>query len=222
MIYVTGDLHGDPARLSDKALRRLKKGDTLLVCGDFGFVWDGSPAELKLRRKIGKQKYTTIFVDGTHDNLPMIREFPEEEYAGGTVRRIEGNLLYAERGTILTLEGKKVFFLGGGVSEDMDERLESGTWHSEEMPTAEELAAAEERLTRSGGVDLIITHQPSDRMRIFLGGDRTEISPLGAFLDRVEQEMQFGSWYFGRLHKDKKIPPRQQAVFREVVPAEQR
>ena len=105
MIYVTGDLHGDPARLSDKALRRLKKGDTLLVCGDFGFVWDGSPAELKLRRKIGKQKYTTIFVDGTHDNLPMIRKFPEEEYAGGTVRRIEGNLLYAERGTILTLEG---------------------------------------------------------------------------------------------------------------------
>ena len=78
MIYVTGDLHGDPARLSDKALRRLKKGDTLLVCGDFGFVWDGSPAELKLRRKIGKQKYTTIFVDGTHDNLPMIREFPED------------------------------------------------------------------------------------------------------------------------------------------------
>lgn len=69
-------------------------------------------------------------MDGTHDNLPMIREFPEEEYAGGTVRRIEGNLLYAERGTILTLEGKKVFFLGGGVSEDMDERLESGTWHS--------------------------------------------------------------------------------------------
>lgn len=77
MIYVTGDLHGDPARLSDKALRRLKKGDTLLVCGDFGFVWDGSPAELKLRRKIGKQKYTTIFVaPGTHDNLPMHPEVP--------------------------------------------------------------------------------------------------------------------------------------------------
>ena len=55
MIYVTGDLHGDPARLSDRALRRLKKGDFLLVCGDFGFVWDGSPAEMKLRRKLGKK-----------------------------------------------------------------------------------------------------------------------------------------------------------------------
>lgn len=71
------------------------------------------PAEMKLRRKLGKKKYTTIFVDGAHDNLPMIRQFPEENYAGGTVRRIEGNLLYAERGTILVLEGQTVFFLGG-------------------------------------------------------------------------------------------------------------
>lgn len=134
MIYVTGDLHGDPARLSDRALRRLKKGDFLLVCGDFGFVWDGSPAEMKLRRKLGKKKYTTIFVDGAHDNLPMIRQFPEENYAGGTVRRIEGNLLYAERGTILVLEGQTVFFLGGGVSEDLDERMESGTGTGRRCP----------------------------------------------------------------------------------------
>ena len=217
MIYVTGDLHGDPARIQDRAVRRLKKGDILLVCGDFGFVWDDSPEEQKLRRKIGKQKFTTIFADGTHDNLPLIRQFPQEDYAGGRVRRIDGNLFYAERGTILTLEGKKIFFLGGGVSEDMDERLGSGTWHSEEMPTPEELAQAEEQLRSSGGVDVIITHQPSDRMRIFLGGDRTEISPLGAFLDRVEEEYTFGSWYFGRLHKDKKIPPRHWAMFREVA-----
>lgn len=220
MIYVTGDLHGDPARLSDKALRRLKKGDTLLVCGDFGFVWDGSPAELKLRRKIGKQKYTTIFVDGTHDNLPMIREFPEEEYAGGTVRRIEGNLLYAERGTILTLEGKKVFFLGGGVSEDMVS-AESGTWHSEEMPAAEELAAAEEHLTQSGGW---ISSSPISRPT-GCASSWAATAPKSRPWEPSwtgGQEMQFGSWYFGRLHKDKKIPPRQQAVFREVVPAEQR
>ena len=39
------------------------------------------------------------------------------------MRRIEGNLLYAERGTILVLEGQTVFFLGGGVSEDLDERM---------------------------------------------------------------------------------------------------
>ena len=97
MIYVTGDLHGDPARLSDRALRRLKKGDFLLVCGDFGFVWDGSPAEMKLRRKLGKKKYTTIFVDGAHDNLPMIRQFPEEDYAGGVLESGETLIKAGER-----------------------------------------------------------------------------------------------------------------------------
>ena len=57
-------------------------------------------------------------------------------------------------------------------------------------------------------------------MRIFLGGDRSEESPLGAFLDQVEQEGRFGSWYFGRLHRDKRIPPRHTVVFREIVPVQ--
>ena len=42
MILVTGDMHGEWERFGDKALKKLKKGDTLIVCGDFGFVWDNS------------------------------------------------------------------------------------------------------------------------------------------------------------------------------------
>lgn len=42
MIYFTGDLHGDYDRFKSKELKKLKKGDTLIVCGDFGFLWDGS------------------------------------------------------------------------------------------------------------------------------------------------------------------------------------
>ena len=37
MVYITGDLHGDLARLSAPDMRQVKKGDTLIVCGDFGF-----------------------------------------------------------------------------------------------------------------------------------------------------------------------------------------
>ena len=45
MVYVTGDLHGEYARFSDPTFRRLKKGDTLIVCGDFGFLWKGEKKE---------------------------------------------------------------------------------------------------------------------------------------------------------------------------------
>ena len=45
MIYVTGDMHGIEERLFDKEWYKLKAGDILLICGDFGFIWDGSKRE---------------------------------------------------------------------------------------------------------------------------------------------------------------------------------
>ena len=50
MVFVTGDTHGDPNRLSKNGLKNLKAGDTLIVCGDFGFIWDKSKNEQKLSK----------------------------------------------------------------------------------------------------------------------------------------------------------------------------
>lgn len=74
MIYITGDLHGDISRFSAPAMRRLRKGDTLIVCGDFGFVWDGSAKEQKLLKKIGAKPYTVLFLDGCHENFQLLQE----------------------------------------------------------------------------------------------------------------------------------------------------
>ncbi len=220
MIYVTGDMHGEAERFRDRAVKRLKKGDILIVCGDFGFLWDGCEAEKKRLRTIGRQRFTTLFIDGTHDNLPLIRSYPEETLFGGRVRRIDGNLLYAERGEVLELEGRRFFFLGGGASNDMEERVEGQTWWPEELPTGEELEHAARNLDRFGNeVDCIITHQPSDRLRVFLQGGGEQITPLGAFLTRVEQECRFQRWYFGQLHQDRNIPPRHRLLFQDVASA---
>ena len=45
MVYVTGDMHGDESRLYDAQWRKLKAGDILIVCGDFGYLWDGGKRE---------------------------------------------------------------------------------------------------------------------------------------------------------------------------------
>ena len=34
-------MHGDFERFKLPAMKKLKKGDTLIICGDFGFLWDG-------------------------------------------------------------------------------------------------------------------------------------------------------------------------------------
>ena len=219
MIYLTGDTHGDLERFKDRALKRLRREDTLIVCGDFGFLWDDSPAERRARAALEKKKYTILFVDGTHDSIPLIRTFPQEAYAGGRVRRIGKNLLYAERGTVLTLEGRRLFFLGGGASDDMDDRLAEGTWHEEELPDGEELAAAWEAFSAAGGVDAVITHQPSRRIRVFLEGE-APVTPLDRLLERIE-----GSGGFSLCFLMMRRPPSSTlfpypALFRTVAPLE--
>src|SRR5699024_7256657 len=113
MIYLTGDLHGDLERFKSKEMKKLTKGDTLIVCGDFGFVWDGSKKETSVLKKLSKLKYQILFVEGTHDNLDLIGQYPVEEWNGGKVRRIAENVLKLERGSVFTIEGKKLFAFGG-------------------------------------------------------------------------------------------------------------
>ena len=112
MIYLTGDLHGDFERFRSKEMKKLKKGDTLIVCGDFGFVWDGSKKEQSILKKLGKSKYQILFIEGTHDNLDLLSQYPQEEWNGGKVRRISGSLLKLERGEVFELEGKRFFAFG--------------------------------------------------------------------------------------------------------------
>ena len=47
MVYITGDVHGDLDFFKDARLKKLTEDDTLIICGDFGFLWDGSEKEKK-------------------------------------------------------------------------------------------------------------------------------------------------------------------------------
>ena len=63
MVYLTGDTHGDIQRFKQGKLRWLGKKDTVVVLGDFGFVWNGD-----YKRQLYKLHKCTeaiiLFVDG--------------------------------------------------------------------------------------------------------------------------------------------------------------
>ena len=59
MVYITGDTHGDISWFKNPKLKRLGEKDILIVCGDFGFLWDSSnPKEQKnletLKKALGE------------------------------------------------------------------------------------------------------------------------------------------------------------------------
>ncbi|GHU45995.1 hypothetical protein FACS1894120_1950 [Clostridia bacterium] len=187
MIYITGDTHGQygrfrtptAARLRGKTHRRTE--DTLIICGDFGFLWDGSAKEQKLLQKIGKRRHNTLFVDGVHENFTMLSEYPTESWNGGDTRHICGNLRYLCRGQVFDIEGFSIFTMGGGVREDLgfsktdsqDELdgldgfdktagfAKSGTNDAPETPTADDIAKGLAALQKTGGkVDYVISYEP--------------------------------------------------------------
>ena len=102
LIYITGDTHGEVERLVPSKLRALKEGDTLIVCGDFGFIWDGSKKEQKILKQLGKRKYNICFIDGTHENFSLLNGYGVSEWNGGKVHKIISTTLCAAKYIILT------------------------------------------------------------------------------------------------------------------------
>ena len=222
MIYVTGDLHGEFSRFQKTEIKKLKKGDTLIVCGDFGFVWAGGKKEKKLLKKIGKKRFNTVFVTGCHDNYELLKKYPEKEWCGGTVRVLSGRLMQLCRGEVYPLEGKTFFAFGGGESADGMLREENNLWWPEEQPTAEEEAYAFEKLEKWGNkVDYIITHDAPVSICEFLNVPPTDVnSRINNVLEKVGKTVEFGQWFFGKLHRDQAITNRHRAVYLKVIPLE--
>ena len=220
MIYVTGDFHGDYEKFSSKEFKKLKKGDTLLVCGDFGFIWEGSKAEARLLKKIGRKKYKVLFVEGTHDNIKLIRSYPTEELFGGRARKISGNLYQLQRGEIFEIEGKSFFAFGGGETDDAFELIEGENYWREELPSPEELSLARDNLKAHGdAIDYIISHECAGKMRDFLLSQRNldECNVLQRFFDKLTEEISYKAWFFGRYHLDKIISQKSVAVFNNLI-----
>ncbi len=221
MIYVTGDMHGDPSRLTDPQLRRLKKGDTLLVCGDFGFIWDGSASEQKWLKKLEKAKFTLAFVDGRHENYHRLATYPTVEWHGGQARQINQKVYQLLRGEIYDIEGRSFFAFGGGESDDKEFRRPGESWWAEELPTEAEMAHGRDNLAARGNrVDYILTHMPSLKSRARLD-TRASADAVSIYLGSLEDTVTCKRWYFGSLHMDKALSRHRRAVFRDIVPVDE-
>lgn len=218
MICITGDMHGDISRFNDKKIKSLKKGDFLIVCGDFGFLWDGSKHEQSVLKSIGRKKFYTLFIEGCHENFNLLKKYPEREFCGGTVSVISGNLMHMKRGSVFNLQGYRFFAFGGGQTKELDIRRESKTWYEEELPSADEVKDAVLNIKKVGNsLDYIITHEPPATMKEFLGFEVNQISHMHTFFDAVKNDCTFKMWFFGKAHINKVIPPKYHCLFDEVV-----
>lgn len=212
MIYVTGDIHGDKKRFKEIKKAKIKKGDTLIICGDFGFVWENTKKEKKILKWIGKRKYTVAFVDGYHDNLEIINRYPVTNWNGGKVRMIAGKLVMLMRGEVYEIEGEKVFAFGGGLSPENENNI-----YENKLPSQDEIDNALENLKKyDNQVDYIITHDAPSKIKLFIDMNNNNIDHLNTFLETISKSVKFRKWFFGKYHLNKTIPPFFHMMFTDV------
>ncbi len=215
MVYITGDLHGDISRLEKM---NLKKYDTLIVCGDFGFIWDDSELEKKYIKKISKLPYMILFVEGTHENFDLLKKYPEKDFAKSQARQITDNIYQLLRGHIYEIDGHTFFTFGGGESVDKEIRQAYNNYWPEELPTVNEMKNAVANLDKvNRKVDYIITHEPSARVKGLFCDKIDNINTLNRFFDDVSKQVQYKKWFFGSVHKDRQVPPNYMAMFTSVL-----
>lgn len=222
MIYITGDTHGDISCFKNPNLNKLGEKDTLIVCGDFGFIWNPEDAKEKKNLEwLKKRKYTICFVDGAHENFDILNSYAPYRWKGGNAHKIADNIYHLMRGEIFTFEGKTFFVMGGGESPDAYMRVEGESWWESELPSAEELRNGVSNLKETDKtINYILTYEAPTIAKDILK-QRTNkdiiITPLNTYLQEILKNVDYMHWYFGSLHMDLNISKKMTAVFNEVI-----
>lgn len=219
MLYITGDTHGkyDPF-LSRLRTYSLSKEDTVIVCGDFGFVWD-IPQYRYFLAKLTAAPFTIAFVDGNHEDFYLLNTFPIINWNGGNVHKIAGNIYHLMRGQCFEIEGKSFFTMGGAYSIDRATRIEGVSWWREELPTDEEYKIAEETLKQCGyTVDYVLTHDIPKFAIYELGFSPDENgTKLTEYFDLLYEKMKFKKWFAGHYHVNRLVHENLQILFDDVA-----
>ena len=122
MIYATGDLHGNALRFQPEYFpeqAKMTKDDYMIVCGDFGCIWNGDKSDDPQLDRLEALPFTVLFVDGNHENFDALNEYPVEQWHGGKVHKIRPHVIHLMRGQAFELQGRMFFTMGGAQSHDI-------------------------------------------------------------------------------------------------------
>lgn len=222
MIYVTGDTHVpfDIHKLGTKRFteqKKMTKADYIIICGDFGAVWNGDGQQRYWLKWFDEKPFTTLFVDGNHENFNLLNTYPAEMWNGGKVHKVSKHVYHLMRGQVFTIDGLKFFTMGGAYSKDKEYRKPCVSWWEQEIPSYFEYEEGITNLKRQGNkVDFVITHTaPLTIIKNFY--EPKEELPLNNYLEMIRNTITFQKWYFGHIHDDTEIDEKFRLLFNDIV-----
>ncbi len=248
MIYITGDCHADFSRFSTDIFpeqREMTKEDYVIICGDFGGVWtkdEESPREKWDMNWLEDKPFTTLFVDGNHENFDRLYSYPVEKWHGGKAHKIRDSVIHLMRGQVFEIEDRKIFTFGGASSHDIQggilepedpdykkkkKELDKGwlpyrinhlSWWERELPTESEMAEGLINLKKNDNkVDFIVTHCCASSTQALYSEGRFASDVLTDYLEKIRQTVNFKKWFFGHYHDNKNINADEILLYEQII-----
>lgn len=244
-IYITGDCHGDFRRLNREIFpeqKEMDKEDYVILCGDAGIVWADDKETKYWQQWLDDKTFTTLFVDGNHENFDLLGRYPVEVWKGGKIHKIRGSVFHLMRGQIFELAGKKIFTFGGARSHDIEGgilepddknrrlrekqlrrqnlsyRINHLNWWKEEMASEEEFLEGWENLEKHNRtIDYVITHCCAASTQQELGEMAYQSDALTDYLEQIKRKCAYKKWFFGHYHQNKNVSEKEILLYEQII-----
>lgn len=227
-VYLTGDIHGDPARLWSIEIfcnnHKTTTNDWLICLGDVGLNYYGakSKKEIAIKNEAAKLPIKMFCIHGNHERRPSEADgYQQIEVTEGA---IQGPMLwdakypnqyFAIDGAVYKIQTSErtlnALVCGGAYSVDKFYRLQfRANWWPDEQPN--ELIKGLVRMAAANStIDIMLTHtcplrfEPKELFLDCIDQSTVDTSTEEFFDDLYEQfpADHKPMWYFGHFHGDK-------------------
>ena len=222
-------------------LYTMGKSDYVIVCGDFGY-WSEDREQLWWRKWLDKKPFTTLWVDGNHENYDLLAVCPVKEWNGGKVQHVAPSIIHLMRGQVYDIDGCRIFTFGGAQSHDiqggilepddpefkrkkkqldkgdMPYRINHVSWWKEELPSAEECAEGLQNIEKCGGeVDYVVTHCVPTKVQEMIVRKMFKSDRLTDYLQDVDEKLKYKKWFFGHYHDNCNVSEKHILLYEQIV-----
>ena len=137
-LFAYGDIHGMLGfrEFVERCKRsNLTADDYVVILGDFGLVWLGQGIEVSFLDELDKVEWTTLWIDGNHENFDLLKKYHHYYWNGSKVQFIRPRVIHLCRGQVYEIAGKKIFTFGGAQSYDRGQRVYGKSIWEDEIPS---------------------------------------------------------------------------------------
>lgn len=189
-----------------------------------------------------ERPFSTLWVDGNHENYDLLNKMEVKEWNGGKVHFIRPSVIHLMRGQVFTIAGKTFFTFGGARSHDISDgilepddpmlkvktyrldaagalyRINHLSWWQEEMPSDIERKEGIDNLEKAGWkVDYIVSHCCSTDILTARSAGLYESDEQTDYFSWIRNKCSFGHWFFGHYHVNEDWSNKETCLYEQIV-----